>query len=128
MGVQILDGECKKSATNDDKGFLVLNCLDQLVTQDVTLCMLTTLTQFQFYRSRKTNKCMQTTLCTTKSYYLWQVGEQDLYKDIDWLQKLPTLLQEILVVELEGGITKKKAKWVEHDESIMASWKSLSLN
>ena len=30
MGVQLLDGECKDSATDADKGFLVLHCLDQL--------------------------------------------------------------------------------------------------
>ena len=35
MGVQILDGECKASATEPDKGFMMLHCLDQLVTQDV---------------------------------------------------------------------------------------------
>ena len=49
MGAQILDGECKASATKADKGFMVLHCLDQLVTQDVTLCMFTTSNQFQFY-------------------------------------------------------------------------------
>ena len=32
MGVQFLDGDCKDSATDADKGFLVLHCLDQLVT------------------------------------------------------------------------------------------------
>ena len=37
MGVWILDGECKASATEADKGFMVLNCLDQLVIQDVEL-------------------------------------------------------------------------------------------
>ena len=48
MGVRLLDGECKDSATNADKGFLVLHCLDQLVTQDVALCMLMTSERFHF--------------------------------------------------------------------------------
>ena len=39
MGVQFLDGECKDSATDADKSFLVLHCLGQLVTQDVALCV-----------------------------------------------------------------------------------------
>ena len=39
MGAQFLDGECKDSATDADKGFLVSHCLDQLVTQDVPLCV-----------------------------------------------------------------------------------------
>ena len=53
MGAWLLDGECKATATNPDKVFMVLHCLDQLVTQDVALCMLTTSNKFYFYRSPK---------------------------------------------------------------------------
>ena len=42
MGASFLDGECKDSATDTDKGFKVLHCLEQLVTQNVALCMLMT--------------------------------------------------------------------------------------
>ena len=90
MGAQPLDGECKDSATDTDKGFLVLHCLDQLVTQDVALCMLTTSECFNFYRSTKNGKHIKTTHWQTNSYQLGQVGEQDIY-DQDWLKKPPTL-------------------------------------
>ena len=125
MGVWIIDGDCKASATKDDKGFMVLNCLDQLVTQDVALCMLTTSNQFEFYRSKKMEKCIETTFWTTKCYSQRQVGKDDIYKDTDWLQKLPTHLEEIPVAVLEGEITNEMAKWPEYDVSTMASWKSL---
>ena len=123
MGVQFLDGECKDSATNTDKGFLVLHCLDQLVTQDVALCMLMTSERFHFYRSMKNGKHIKTTHWQTNSYQLGQVGEQDIY-DEDWLKKPPTLVQEILV-EVDGGITMQKIQWSEHDQSIIECWKSL---
>ena len=35
---------------------MVLHCMDQLVTQDVVLCMLMTSDQFRFYRSMKKMK------------------------------------------------------------------------
>ena len=78
------------------KGFLVLHCLDQLVTQDVALCMLTTSERFHFYRLTKDGKHIKTTHWQTNSYQLGQVGEQDIY-DEDWLKKPPTLVQEIAV-------------------------------
>ena len=56
-------------------------------------------------------KCIETTYWTTNSYSLQQVGKDDIYKDTDWLQKLPTLLEEIPVVGLEGGITMEKTEW-----------------
>ena len=46
MEACLIDGECKDTATDADKGFLVLHCLDQLVTQDVALCMLMTSERF----------------------------------------------------------------------------------
>ena len=122
MGAQFLDGECKDSATDTDNGFLVLHCLDQLVTQDVALCMLMTSECFNFYRSRKNGKCIKTTHWQTNSYQLGQVGEQDNYAE-DWLEKPPTLVQEIPVV-VDGGITMEKFQRSEHDPSIMESWKS----
>ena len=123
MGVQFLDGECKDSATNADKGFLVLHYLDQLVRQDVALCMLMTSECFHFYRSMKNGKHIRTTHWQTNSYQLGQVGEQDLYEE-DWLERPPTLVQEIPVVG-NGGITMEKIQWSEHDPSIMECWKSL---
>ena len=51
MGACLIDGECKDTTTDVDKGFLVLHCLDQLVTQGVALCMLTTSEWFYFFRS-----------------------------------------------------------------------------
>ena len=62
MGAQFLDGECKDSATNTDKSFLVLHCLNQLVAQDVALCMLMTSEHFHFYRSTKNGKHIKKTL------------------------------------------------------------------
>ena len=44
--------EPKDTATDANKGFLVLHCLDQLVTQDVAMCMLTTSVLF-FQISKK---------------------------------------------------------------------------
>ena len=85
MGVQFLDGDCKDSATDADKGFLVLHCLDQLITQDVALCMLMTSECFHFYRSTKNGKHIKTTHWQKNSYQLGQVGEQDIY-DKDWLK------------------------------------------
>ena len=96
MGARLLDGECKDSATNADKGFLVLHCLDQLVTQDVALCMLMTSEWLYFYRSMKNSKRIKTTHWETNSYQLGQVREQDLYEE-DWLEKPPTFIQKILV-------------------------------
>ena len=123
MGTQFLDGECKYNATNADKGFLVLHYLDQLVTQDVALCMLTTSEHFHFYRSMKNGKRIKTTHSQTNSYQLGQVGEQDLYEE-DWLEKPPTLVQEISVVG-NGGTMVEKIQWSEYDPSIMECWKSL---
>ena len=71
MGVQILDRECKASATEADKGFLMLHCLAQLVTQDVALCMSTTSNQFHFYRLKKAEGCIETTHLQTNTYSLW---------------------------------------------------------
>ena len=67
---------------------------------------------------------IKTKHCETNPYQLGQVGEQDLYKE-DWLEQPPTLMQEILVVGLQGGIMMEKIQWSEHDPSIMESWKSL---
>ena len=86
MGAQALDGECKDSATDTDKGFLVLHCLDQLVTQDVALCMLMTSEGFHFYRSTKNGKHIKTTHWQTNSYRFGDVGKQDIYNK-DWLKK-----------------------------------------
>ena len=125
MGVWLLDGECKATATDADKGFVVLHCLDPLVTQDVALCMLTTSNQFDFYISTKMDdKCMKTTHCESNSYVLGQVGKDNHHRNKDWLQKLPTLLEVIPVAEV-GGITNQMVTWSEHDQSIMASWNSL---
>ena len=102
---------------------MVLHCLDQLVTQDVALCMLMTSECFHFYRSMKNDKRIKTTHWQTNSYQLGQVGEQDLYEE-DWVEKLPIFMQEIPVV-VGGGITMEKIEWSEYDTSIMESWKSV---
>ena len=125
MGAWLLDGECKATATNADKGFMVLHCLDQLVTQDMALHVLTTSNRFYFYRSLKIDtKCIETTHCESNSYVLGQVGKEDHHRNKDWLQKLPTLLEVIPVAEV-GRITYQMVTWSEHDQSIMASWNSL---
>ena len=104
---------------------MVLHCLDQLVTQDVALHMLSTSNCFYFYRSPKTDtKHIKTTHCESNSYVLGQVGEEDHHRNKDWLQKLPTLLEVIPVAEVEG-MTNQMVTWSEHDQSIMASWNSL---
>ena len=54
---------------------------------------------------------------------LGQVGGQYIYEE-DWLEKPPTLVQEIPVAG-NGGIMMEKIQWSEHDPSIMESWKSL---
>ena len=102
MGVRLVDGECKDIATDADKGFLVLHCLDQLVTQDVALCMLTTSERFYFFRSTKNDKCIKTTQWETNAYTLEYVGKEDLYKE-DWIEQPPTLVQKILIAGLGGG-------------------------
>ena len=53
MATQLLDGECKGTATDTDIGFMALHCIDQSVTQDVALCMLMTSDQFKFYQLMK---------------------------------------------------------------------------
>ena len=102
---------------------LLSSILNQLVTLDVALCILTTSKCFHFYTSTKNGNCIKTTCWQTNSYRLGQVGEDDLYKE-DWFEKPPTLVQEILVA-VDGGITMEKIQWSEHDPSIMESWKSL---
>ena len=78
---------------------------------------------FHFYRSMKNGNHIRTTHWQTNSYELRQVGKQDIYEE-DWLEKPPTLVQEIPVVG-NGGITIENIQWSEHDPSIMESWKSL---
>ena len=85
--------------------------------------MLMTSERFHFYRSMKNGKHIRTTQWQTNSYKLGQVGEQDIYEE-DWLEKPPTLVQEILVAG-NGGIMMENIQWSEHDPSIMESWKSL---
>ena len=53
MGAWLIYGNCKGIATDADIGFMVSYSMDQLVTQDVALCMLTTSHWFQFYRLMK---------------------------------------------------------------------------
>ena len=126
MGAWLLDGECKSIATYADIGFMVLHCMDQLVTQDVALCMFTTSDWFQFYRSMKKmdTNCIVTTYCKLDSYKLWQVLYEDRYRETDGIQKLPTLLQEVLVLVV-GGINNEITEWSEYDESILDSWQAL---
>ena len=89
----------------------------------MALCMLMTSEHFHFYRSMKNGKRIKTTHWQTNSYKLGHVGEQDIY-DKDWLQKPPTLVQEI-PVEVDGGIMMQKIQLSEHDKSIIECWKSL---
>ena len=107
---------------NRCKGFLVLHCLDQLVTQDVALCMLTTSEWFYFFRSMKNDKHIKTTCWKTNAYTLEYVAKEDLYKE-DWIEQPPTLVQKI---PISGwGMIWENIQLREHDPSIIASWKSL---
>ena len=87
--------------------------------------MLTTSERFHFYRSTKNGKHIRTTHWQTNSYKLGQVSEQDIYEE-DWLEKPPTLVQEIPVAG-NGVIMMENIQWSEHDPSIMESWKSLRM-
>ena len=52
-GACILDGKCKASATKAEIGYMVLHATEQLVTQKVAMCMLTTSHQMAFYKTVK---------------------------------------------------------------------------
>ena len=123
MGARLVDGECKDTATDANKGFLLLHCLDQLVTQDVALRMLTTSEHFYFFRSTKNDKRIKTRHWETNAYTLEYVGKENLYKE-DWIEQPPTLVQKISI--LGGGMIWQNIQLREHDPSIIASWKSLS--
>ena len=116
IGAQLLDGECKGTATNADIGFMVLHCMDQLVTHDVALCLLMTSDRFRFYRSMKKMKTkhIETICCELDSYKLGPVDYEDSYRNADGIQKLPTFVEEIPIVVV-GGIKNKMGVWSEHD-------------
>ena len=78
---------------------------------------------FYFYRSTKNGKCIKTTCWETNSYKLGYVGEEDLYKE-DWIEQ-PKTLEEKIPRSAQGGIIWENIQLSEHDESIIASWKSL---
>ena len=61
-GARLLDGECKGSAADDEKGVLVLHSLEQLALKESALAMLTTNDCFTFYRSKlvRGSKTVQT--------------------------------------------------------------------
>ena len=50
-GARLIDGECKGTATEDEKCVLVLHTLDQLALKKSTLGVLTTNNTFAFYKS-----------------------------------------------------------------------------
>ena len=50
-GARLIDGECKGTASEDEKGVLVLHTLDQLALKDTALAVLTTNSTFAFYKS-----------------------------------------------------------------------------
>ena len=75
MGAWLRDGECKATATEADIGFMVSHSMDQFVTQDVALYMLTTSNLFLFCRSTKKDSTghIKTTSCEMNTYNLGQV-------------------------------------------------------
>ena len=79
MGAWLIDGECKAAANEADISFMVLHSMDQLVTQDMSLCMLTASHRFTFYRSMKKQGTghINTTVCELNNYELGQVDEDD---------------------------------------------------
>ena len=50
-GARLIDGECKGTATEDEKCVLVLHTLDQLALKNSALGVLTTNNTFAFYKS-----------------------------------------------------------------------------
>ena len=120
MGACLINGECKDTATDADKGFLVLHCLDQLVTQDVALCLLMTSEKFYFYRTMKNDKHIKITCWETNAYTLEYVGKEDLYKE-DWIVQPPTPIP----ISGEGMMIWENIQLRQHDKSIIASWKCL---
>ena len=51
-GARLIDGECKGTASDDEKGVLVLHTLDQLAPKDTALAVLMTNNSFAFYKSQ----------------------------------------------------------------------------
>ena len=90
-GAHILDGECKASATNAEIGFMVLHSAEELVTQDMTMSMLTTSHQMAFYKmvKMKGSGHLKTTVCRMHTYELGHVKnlKADMYKDEPHIQK-----------------------------------------
>ena len=90
-GARILDGECKASATKAEIGYMVLHATEQLVTQEVAMCVLTTSHQMAFYKTVKMKGSghLKTTVCRTHTYELGHVKnmKSDPYKDEPHIQK-----------------------------------------
>ena len=111
-GARILDGECKASATKAEIGCMVLHGTEQLVTQEVAMCMLTTSHQMAFSKTvtMKGSGCLKTTVCRTHTYELGHVKnmKSDLYKDEPHIQKPPKCYStgQILLVEKDPDILK----------------------
>ena len=111
-GARILDGECKASATKAEIGYMVLHATEQLVTQEVAMCMLTTLHQMAFYKTVKMKGSgrLKTTVCRTHTYELGHVKnmKSDPYKDEPHIQKPPKCYStgQTLLVEKDPDILK----------------------
>ena len=109
-GACILDGECKASATRAEIGYMVLHATEQLVTQEVAMCMLTTLHQMAFYKTVKMKGSghLKTMVCRT--YELGHVKnmKSDPYKDEPHFQKPPKCYStgQILLAEKDPDILK----------------------
>ena len=116
-GAHIVDGECKASATIVEIGFMVLHSLEQLVTQDVAMSMLTTSHQMAFYKTVKMrgSGCLKTTMCRMHTYELGHVEDlkADTYKDEPHIQKPPKCYSSTETV------------MVESDLHILEAWKNM---
>ena len=112
VGVRLVDGECKATATKAEIGYMVLHSTEQLVTQDVAMSMLTTSHQMAFYKTVKMRGSgrLKTTMCRMHTYELGHVKDlgADMYKDEPHIQKPPKCYStgETVMVESDPEILK----------------------
>ena len=122
-GACIVDRECKVSTTNADIAFMVLHSIEQLVTQDMAMSMLTTLHQMAFYKTVKMrgSGCLKTTVCRMHTYELGHVKDLkvDAYKEEPHIQKPPKCFFECPLNDNCESVI------VESDPHILELWKGL---
>ena len=119
-GARLIDGEWKGTASEDEKGVMVLHTLDQLALKETGLAMLTTNNSFAFYRSRieKDTKTVKTEYDERSKFDLGPVYdiENDLGCNLPEWQTLPSF-------DALSSIAAKVV--IEEDREILTTWQGL---